>query len=113
MSVQLANPGLQLTLLVPRRMVAAVLAEIALLARLGDLLGNLGSSRALKMIELTLELVVRLLGQPDRLRRILRHRTSVPSESTRSLAWTAAQCTEFGARTRTQWGLQISRSYSP
>ena len=61
---QLADAGLLLALLLLGGVVAAVLAQVALLAGLLDLARDLGTALAGEMIELRLEAVVGLLGQP-------------------------------------------------
>ena len=56
--------GLLLALLLLGGVVAAVLAQVALLAGLLDLAGDLGAAPTGEILELRLEPVVRLLGQP-------------------------------------------------
>ncbi len=75
--LQLADPGFLLTLLLAGGVVPAVLPEIALVARGGDLRGDLGATRTRQLVQLGLQLVVGLLGQPDDLLHVLRHRTSL------------------------------------
>ena len=63
--LELTDPGLLLALVVLGRVVAAVLLEVALVARSGDLLDDLLAPGAPEVVELGLQLVVGLLGQPD------------------------------------------------
>ena len=62
--LELADPRLALALLVLRGVVAAVLAQVALLAGCLDALDDLGAALAGEEVELLLEPVVGLLGQP-------------------------------------------------
>ncbi len=63
--LELHDPCLGLALLLARGVVAAVLAQVAFLAGIGDALRDLGSGRPLEVLQLGLETVVRLLGEPD------------------------------------------------
>src|SRR3546814_476378 len=64
--LELADPRLLLALLVLGGVVAAVLLQVALVARSGDLLDDLLAQRSLEVLEFALELVVSVLGKPDR-----------------------------------------------
>src|SRR5215212_5457285 len=61
---QLADPDLLLALLLLGGVVAAVLAEVALVSGGLDLLGDLGPAVPREVVTLGLQPVVRLLGQP-------------------------------------------------
>src|SRR5690606_5714384 len=71
--LELEDAPLELALLLAGGVVAAVLHEVALLARRADALHDLGALGALELLELGDELVVAVAGQPDGLRRRLGH----------------------------------------
>ena len=63
--LELADPALVLALLLAGGVVAAVLLEVALVAGGADPGDDLLPDRALEVLQLGVELVVGLLGQPD------------------------------------------------
>ena len=75
--LELPDPGLLLALLLAGGVVAAVLLEVALLASGVDLRGDDGAVRD-QLVELVLEPVVGLLGQPGHLRVHGHHSSSDP-----------------------------------
>src|SRR5712691_370594 len=62
--LQLVNAGFLLALLLLRRVVTAVLAQVTLVPGRLDLLGDLDTAGPGKVVQLGLEPVMRLLGQP-------------------------------------------------
>src|SRR6266849_1759801 len=62
--LQLVDAGLLLALLLLRRVVAAVLAQVPLVSGRLDLLGDLDTARPGEVVQLRLEPVVRLLSEP-------------------------------------------------
>ena len=69
--LQLADPDLLLTLLLARGVVAAVLAEVALLAGLGDLCRHLRPALRLEVLKFGGEAIERLLSQPGDRRSVM------------------------------------------
>ena len=71
--LELTDAGLDLALLVLGGVVAAVLLEVALVAGGADALDDLLAHGTAQVLQLGLELVVGLLGQPDLVLDGLRH----------------------------------------
>src|SRR5699024_5066113 len=67
-SLEVRDAGLHLALLLTGGVVAAVLLEVPFVASRGDALGDLGASRALELLELLGQAVVRVLGEPGAIR---------------------------------------------
>src|SRR5699024_11922219 len=67
-SLEVRDACLQLALLLTGGVVAAVLLEVPFVASRGDALGDLGASRALELLELLGQAVVRVLGEPGAIR---------------------------------------------
>src|SRR3546814_14144766 len=87
--------------------VAAVLLQVALVARSGDLLDDLLAQRSLEILEFALELVVSVLGKPDR--SLLGHR-STPARravgTSRAVFPTVCRCIHRSPQMATRFRLQ-------
>src|SRR5699024_6044729 len=66
--LEVRDARFQLALLLAGGVVAAVLLEVPFVASRGDALGDLGASRALELLELLGQAVVRFLGEPGAIR---------------------------------------------
>ena len=97
---ELAHAQLLLALLLLGRVVPAVLPQVALLAGRLDLLGDLGARGTRQVLQLGLELVVRLLGEPGDVLAGLGHRCSSSVLGIQSNALPRRMCLHGWAKPR-------------